>query len=217
MNPRVERIGLLGGTFDPVHQGHLQIAEIARSFCELQEVRFVPASVPPHKNRKVVASFSHRANMIQLALASSPSFRLSTIEASLPEPSYTIDTLRYLHSHAAMPTDFFFIIGADAFLDITTWKLYRQVLQTAHLVVMDRAGCTSSEMKNLMERLGYEVEDSLRIWHHPGHRRKIFFPPMAVVAISSSRIRQSVKANRPIEGLVPAAVLDYIQAHGLYA
>lgn len=219
MNPRVEcieRIGLLGGTFDPVHQGHLQMAELAKRFCGLQEVRFIPAAVPPHKNCNVVASFNHRANMIQLALAGRPDFRLSTIEASLPEPSYTIDTLHYFYTHADIAAEFFFIIGADAFLDITTWKLYRQVLQAAHFVVMDRAGCAASEVTDLIKRLGYESEESSHCWYHPGLKKKIYFPSMSIIDISSSRIRQSIKDNMAIEGLVPAAVLDYIQTHGLY-
>ena len=192
------------------------MAEIAKSFCGLQKVRFIPAAVPPHKDSKVVAGFNDRANMIQLALAGSPAFRLSTIEASLPGPSYTVDTLHYFQAHATIATDFFFIIGADAFLDITSWKLYRQVLQAAHFVVVDRAGCVSSEVKGLIERLGYEPEDPRQIWYHPALRRKIFFPALSIVDISSSRIRQNIKDNMTIEGLVPAAVLDYIQTHGLY-
>lgn len=229
------RIGLLGGTFDPVHHGHLQIAEIARDFCNLQEVWFIPTAVPPHKNFKAVAGFNHRADMIQLALAGRPDFRLSTIEASLPEPSYTIDTLRYFQTHTTIATDFFFIIGADAFLEITTWKLYRQVLQAAHLVVFDRPGCNSGDVKDLIHKLGYEPDDSPQCWYHPSLQKKIFLPPMAVsrfcavlgardtelslagVDISSSLIRQNIKDHLSVEGVVPAAVLEYIHTHGLYA
>ena len=216
MNPR---IGLLGGTFDPVHNGHLQMAGIAQDFCHLQEVLFIPTAVPPHKNLQAVASFSHRVRMIQLALAGRPDFRLSTIEASLPEPSYTIDTLRYFHTHAGNATDFFFIIGADAFLDITTWKSYRQVLQAAHLVVLDRAGYDSWKVRDLITRLGYEPDDSSQVWYHAPFQKKIFspfFPATPIVDISSSDIRQGIKENRPATWAVPAAVLDYIQMHSLY-
>lgn len=111
-----QRVGLLGGTFDPIHNGHLQIAEIAKNFCDLREVMFIPAAVPPHKNGKAVASFNHRANMIQLALDGRPELKLSTIEASLPEPSYTIDTLRYLDSHTTVATDFFSLSARMHFL-----------------------------------------------------------------------------------------------------
>ncbi|MDD3814467.1 MAG: nicotinate-nucleotide adenylyltransferase [Desulfocapsaceae bacterium] len=213
------RVGLLGGTFDPVHNGHLQIAEIAKNFCDLQMVMFIPAAVPPHKNGKAVASFNHRANMIQLALEGRPGFGLSTIEASLPEPSYTIDTLRYLHSHTTVATDFFFIIGADAFLEITTWKLYKQVLEATHFVVLARTGSASSKVKDLIKTLGYEPDDSLQIWCHPSLLKKIFFPqvPLTPFAdLSSSQIRQNLKDNMPVEGIVPALVLNYILAQGLY-
>ncbi len=216
MNPRV---GLLGGTFDPVHNGHLQIAEIAQDFCDLEEVRFIPTAVPPHKNLQALASFSHRAHMIQLALAGKPDFKLSTIEASLPEPSYTIDTLQYFHTHAGCTTDFFFIIGADAFLDITTWKSYRDVLQAAHFVVLDRAGYDSSEVKELIKMLGYEPDESSQIWYHSSFQKKIFFPlfpTMSIVNISSSDIRQGIKEKRLAAWAVPVAVLDYIQTHSLY-
>lgn len=217
MNPRV---GLLGGTFDPVHNGHLQMAGIAQDFCHLQEVLFIPTAVPPHKNLQAIASFSDRARMIQLALDGRPDFRLSTIEASLPEPSYTIDTLQYFHTHTESATDFFFIIGADAFLDITTWKSYRQVLQAAHLVVLGRAGYDSWKVRELITRLGYAPDDSSQIWGHTSFQKNIFvpfFPAMPIVDISSSDIRQGIKEKRPATWAVPAAVLDYIQTHSLYA
>ena len=213
MNPR---IGLLGGTFDPVHNGHLQIAEIAKDFCDLQEVWFIPTAVPPHKNLRAIASFSHRTHMVQLALAGRHDFKLSTIEASLPEPSYTIDTLRYLHTHAGSARDFFFIIGADAFLDITTWKSYRHVLQATHFVILDRTGYDSSNVKELINRLGYEPDDSAQTWYHASFQKNIFSPAIPIVDISSSDIRQSIKKKTPVTQAVPPAVLDYIQMHRLY-
>jgi len=216
------RIGLLGGTFDPVHNGHLQMAEIARDLCHLQEVWFIPASVPPHKNQKAVAGFGHRAGMIQLAIAGRPGFRLSTIEAGLPEPSYTIDTLRYLQAQVMAPSavvDFFFIIGADAFLDITSWKLSAHVLQAVHFVVLGRSGCASHEVTALIQRLGYEPDALVGGWSHPLSRKKIFFlcsPEIAIANISSSVIRQKIKAGISVDTFVSAPVLEYIQVHGLY-
>jgi nicotinate-nucleotide adenylyltransferase len=211
------RIGLLGGTFDPVHNGHLQIAEIARDYCDLQEVKFIPTAVPPHKNLQAIASFNHRAQMIQLALAGRTDFKLSTIEASLPEPSYTIDTLHYFHSQTKNTTDFYFIIGADAFLDITTWKSCQHVLQATHFVVLNRAGYDSLKVKELIKRLGYEPDDSSQIWQHSTLLKKIFFPAMPIMNISSSDIRQDIKENKPVTTAVPTAVLNYIQTHNLYA
>jgi nicotinate-nucleotide adenylyltransferase len=215
LNITARRIGLFGGTFDPVHNGHLQIAETARALCDLQEIWFIPAAVPPHKNLKAVASFKHRVKMIELALTGRPEFTLSTIEASLPEPSYTIDTLRHFHTHTAIATDFFFIIGADAFLDITTWKSYRQVLQSTHIVALSRAGSVSEKIIELIQRLGYKT-DTHESWLHPVFHKKIFFFSLPVIDLSSSRIRQNIKDNLPVPGAVPPAVLDYIRAHGLY-
>jgi nicotinate-nucleotide adenylyltransferase len=213
LNPR---IGLLGGTFDPVHNGHLQIAEIAKDFCDLQEVWFIPTAVPPHKNLQAIASFSHRVHMIQLALTGRPDFNLSTIEASLPEPSYTIDTLQYLHAHTGSAMDFFFIIGADAFLDITTWKSYRHVLQATHFVILNRTGYDSTKVRELIKGLGYEPDDSAQIWYHASFQKKIFFPAIPIVDISSSDIRQGIKENKLTTWAVPPAVLAYIHTHRLY-
>jgi len=216
------RIGLLGGTFDPVHNGHLQMAEIARGLCHLQEVWFIPASMPPHKNQHAVAGFGHRAEMIQLAIAGRTGFRLSTIEAGLPEPSYTIDTLRYLHANVVQPAaaaDFFFIIGADAFLDITSWKSSRSVLEAVHFVVLGRSGCASDEVTALIDRLGYKPDDPLGGWSHPSFQKKIFFfcyPEISIIDISSSVIRQKIKDDMPVDKFVPSPVLKYIQCHGLY-
>jgi nicotinate-nucleotide adenylyltransferase len=223
LNPRAKRIGLLGGTFDPVHNGHLQIAGIAGELCHLREVWFVPASVPPHKNQQAVAGFSCRADMIRLAIADRPDFRLSTIEADLPEPSYTIDTLRFLHTHfvnSAAPLEFFFIIGADAFLDITSWKSYKDILQTVHLVVLGRSGCAVDAVKKLLQRLGYGPDDFSGAWRHPAQPKKIFFfcsPQISISDASSSEIRRKIKNNLSVEKLVPAAVLAYIKTKGLYA
>ncbi len=222
MSPPAGRIGLLGGTFDPVHNGHLQMAEIARELCHLQEVWFIPASVPPHKNQQAVAGFGHRADMIQLAIAGRSGFRLSTIEAGLPEPSYTIDTLRYLHAKVVQPdaaVEFFFIIGADAFLDITSWKSSTSVLEAVHFVVLGRSGCASDEVTALIERLGYKPDDLLGGWLHPSFQKKIFFfcyPAISIIDISSSVIRRKIKDDMPVDKFVSAPVLEYIQRHGLY-
>jgi len=215
------RIGLLGGTFDPVHNGHLQLAGIARDLCHLQEVWFVPASIPPHKNQQALADFNHRADMIQLAIADSPDFRLSTIEAGLPVPSYTIDTLRHLHAHVVKPAgeDFFFIIGADAFLDIPTWKSHQQVLESVNFVVFGRSGCVSADVVALIERLGYEQDGHAGGWSHPSFQKKIFFfcyPEISIADISSSDIRQKIKGHISVKDFMSAPVLEYIKSHGLY-
>ena len=217
------RVGLLGGTFDPVHNAHLQIAEAAKGLCDLDEVIFIPAAVPPHKNSRDITPFSHRANMIQLAIEGRPYLKLSLIESHLPAPSYTIDTLRYFHATLSRDTELFFIIGTDAFLDVTTWKSYRQVLSAVNFVILGRAGCSGQDAERIIKGLGYERGDSSRellpCWYHPSFQKKIFFPCsplMSISDISSSRIRQDIKANLSVAGAMPAAVLEYIQTHCLY-
>jgi nicotinate-nucleotide adenylyltransferase len=221
LSPPPGRIGLLGGTFDPVHLGHLQLARIARDICHLDEVWFVPASIPPHKNQQVLADFPQRAEMIQLAIGDDPGFRLSTVEAARPGPSYTIDTLRHLYAQMVDPAavDFFFIIGADAFLEITSWKSHQQLLQTVHFLVLGRSGCVPTEVVALVERLGYEPDDPAGGWSHPSFHKKIFFlpsPEISIADISSSDIRQRITARLPVENLVPTSVLAYMKAHDLY-
>ncbi len=216
------RVGLLGGTFDPVHNAHLQIAEAARILCGLNEVIFIPAFVPPHKNSHDITPFSDRANMIQLAIGGRPGLKLSTIEANLPAPSYTIDTLRYFQAenHDA---ELYFIIGSDAFLDVTTWKAYRQVLAAVHFIILGRAGCDGRYTEELIKGLGYKQEESsqqsLRHCYHPSFDKKVLIscaPSFKISDVSSSQIRQDIRDNLSVTGAIPAPVLDYIRKHRLY-
>jgi nicotinate-nucleotide adenylyltransferase len=216
------RVGLLGGTFDPVHNAHLQIAEAARSLCGLDEVIFIPAFVPPHKSSHDITPFSDRANMIQLAINGRSGLKLSTIESHLPAPSYTIDTLRHFQSvnHDA---ELYFIIGSDAFLDVTTWKAYRQVLAAVHFIILGRAGCDGRYTEELIKGLGYKQEESspvsLRHWYHPSFAKKIFFPcvPSPLISdVSSSQIRQDIRDNLSVTEAIPGPVLDYICKYRLY-
>lgn len=217
------RVGLLGGTFDPVHNAHIEIAEAARSLCGLDEVVFIPAFVPPHKSAHDITPFSHRANMIQLAISGRPGLKLSTIEANLPAPSYTIDTLRYFQAESH-DTELFFIIGSDAFMDVTTWKSYRQLLTAVHFIILGRAGCDGQDAEGLIKGLGYKPEEvsppqSLRTWRHLSCDKKIFFPfapSLFISDVSSSQIRQDIKSNLSVAGVLAAPVSIYINQHCLY-
>ena len=129
------RIGLLGGTFDPVHTGHLQLAEAALREGNLDQVLFIPSASPPHKVGTPITSFAHRLAMLELVSKRNPRFACSGIEGDLPAPSYTIDTLRVLGGLFPEETKFFFIIGIDAFLDFATWKSYRDILRLVNIVI----------------------------------------------------------------------------------
>src|SRR6187401_454900 len=136
------RIGLLGGTFDPIHYGHLDAAEAARERLGLDEVRFIPSHVPPHREGGRLASVYHRFALVALAIQDRAGFRASAMELERDGHSFTVETLRHLHVEGYRPLQLFFIIGADAFAEIATWREYPGVLDAAHFVVIARPGMT---------------------------------------------------------------------------
>ncbi len=208
------RVGLLGGTFDPVHNGHLALARTARRYCSLDEIWLLPAALPPHKTGEPLTSFAHRARMIELALADEPTLHLSEIEATLPRPSYTIDTLTCLQNQQAQPADYFFIIGADAFLEIRTWKAYHQVLAAVDWIVCGRGPLIREQLRELAHELGYQDQGDDLL--DPVSRKQIFLPSQVLPDISSSQIRQRLVEGLPVANLLPSPVLGYLHEHHLY-
>lgn len=213
------RVGLFGGTFDPVHLGHLQLATLARKMCSLDEVCFVPAAVPPHKDCSAVAGFQHRVEMLRLAITHDSCFSLSTVEQNLPKPSYTIDTLRHFLSQPNPSPDFFFLVGSDSFLAITTWKSWRDLLQLAHFVVFMRGEDHTEKLHALLRQLCFVPEGDSSCWHHPLVRRDVIVPAIApgvIMDISSTQIRQKIDDREGVAPLLHPDVFAYIQAHQLY-
>lgn len=213
-----KRVGLFGGSFDPVHNGHLHIADCALADYKLDEIILIPAAAPPHKNLQAVSSFWHRLAMLQLAIAGRDRFRVSSVESNLPAPSYTIDTLRYFHYQPEHRHDeFFFIIGADAFVEIESWKSYRQVLSLTSFIVADRVGVTAGAIPETLVSLGYQADDEqARSWSYPQWSPKVFLMRQAVSDISSSTIRQQLHNRDAAPSLIPTAVWEYIHQHDLY-
>jgi nicotinate-nucleotide adenylyltransferase len=209
------RIGLFGGTFDPVHDGHLQLAQAARKELELGKVLLIPAAGPPHKCSVEVTPFIHRREMLRIALVSADSLELCLIEENLPTPSYTIDTVRYLQAEDNDNTDLYFIIGADAFVDLLSWKSYRELLQRVTLAVASRKGFRHEQkLVEIASALGYVRED--HIWRHRRGGKDIVFLKDSPAEVSSSRIRELLGAGcTEIDGL-NAEVLQYIQRNSLY-
>lgn len=210
-----KRIGLFGGTFDPIHNGHLRLAESALQECSLDTVLFLPAAYPPHKPALRLTSFSHRAEMIRLALHGRKMYEYSLIEAELPSPSYTVATIRYLNRHFAEEKEFFFLTGIDAFLEIQTWKDFEEILHSVSFIVSEREGDFEGLKDNLACALGYFREG--RRWKNAEGRKTVFFLDRPPLAISSSDIRREVRARHSVCGLVPDAVETYILAHELYS
>ncbi|WP_354438403.1 nicotinate-nucleotide adenylyltransferase [Marmoricola sp. OAE513] len=192
------RVGVMGGTFDPVHHGHLVAASEVQAFFDLDEVVFVPTGQPWQKSDRQVTSAEHRYLMTVVATAANPRFTVSRVDIERDGPTYTVDTLRDLS--AAMPdADLFFITGADALTEIFTWRDAADLFTYAHFV-----GCT---------RPGYEMDaDSLR--GIPADRVTILEIP--ALAISSTDCRERTSAGQPVWYLVPDGVVQYIAKHDLY-
>jgi nicotinate-nucleotide adenylyltransferase len=197
-----QRIGVLGGTFDPVHNGHLHIGDALRTALDLDRVLWVPAGRPPHKSDQIVSSDKDRLAMLDLALAGSAIDEISTIDINRSGPSYTADTLEILAER--FPTArLFFLMGEDSLRDLSTWHHPERILRVAELAVAGRPGVDTD-----LQSLEFQV---------PGVRKRVHVVPTEEMAISSSDIRRRVRENQSIRGLVPASVEAYIQNHGLYA
>ena len=209
------RLGLLGGTFDPIHMGHLRSAEEVCEAFELEQVLFMVAASPPHKRAGAVAPFPHRFEMTRLALKAVPYFLASNLEEARGGPSYSVETLRELHRTYQERAEFFFILGLDAFLDITTWKEYPALFELANMVVIDRPGYAWSKLKPLLTReLGFTRKAANAFQHGSGFC--VYLQETTHYDISSTRIRALVREHRSIRFLVPEVVEDYIRRHRLY-
>ena len=191
-------VGVMGGTFDPIHHGHLVAAEEVRYALALERVLFVPAGDPWQKDGTSVSPAEDRLEMVRRATADNGSFEVSTVDIDRGGPTYTIDTLRTLREQQP-GVELCFITGADAILEILTWKDPQDVLDLASFVAVTRPGHDLDELRKL--GIGERV-------------RSIEIPALA---ISSTDIRRRVKEGRPIRYLVPAEVEQYIREHGLYA
>jgi len=210
------RIGIFGGTFDPTHLGHLEAADLARRALKLDEVRFMPAGSPPHRQAAPHASASHRLLMVKLAVAGREGFRASDDDLNVTGPSYTWDTLSRLHAQRLAPTELFFVLGADAFGEIATWHRYPEVLDAAHFVVIARPGTPLSQVQAQMPELGPRLIDGASFEHARHDTPRIVLVPGATPDVSSTEIRRRVAGGQSVEGLVPPSVIDYIDRHGLY-
>ncbi len=208
------RIGLLGGTFDPVHYGHLQLAELALRQCELAIVLFIPAVSPPHKVTRKIAEFRHRVAMLELALADQDVFFLSLLEDDLPVPSYTVDTLTYLRKNQRDDDEFYFIIGEDAFLEICSWKSYEELLTLTHFIVAGRTGYSTEYFQTFVHSLGYVLNG--KTWRDTTGKNQIVFLPAQTDDVSSTAVRERILKNMSLEGFLPEEVVKYIEKFKLY-
>ncbi len=219
---RQQRIGLLGGTFDPVHNGHLAVAEFVLDTLGLDSILFVPAALPPHKdchaNGLLISSFSHRYAMVKLAIALNSSFAVSDIEAKRATPSYSIDTINILRQTSHEHAELFFIIGVDAFLEIDTWKQFQNLPMLVNFVVISRPGYPPDRVEETISRnfAGYNYEPASETWRSGKNRGRFILKHMEPVPISSTQIREKIRTGKDISDLVPRSVEEYISTENLY-
>lgn len=206
------RRGLVGGTFDPIHTGHLDLARVAADALALDEVVVLPSRLPPHRAAPQ-ASAAHRFAMAALAIQHEPRWRLSDVELETDGPSFTTETLGRLAALGWMADDLFFIAGADAFRDIPLWRDYPAVVDRCHFIVVSRPGIPASSLPATLPDLAGRMRSDRMVV--PG-RRGIFLVEAATAAVSSTDVRQRLAAGRPVDNLLPRAVADYIQRQGLY-
>jgi nicotinate-nucleotide adenylyltransferase len=200
-----QRIGIFGGTFDPVHLGHLIMAEQCREAGKLDEVWFIPAARPPHKQDRPRTSFSYRVEMLALAIAGMPAFRVNELEKDRAGPSYTADTLTELH-RLHPQVDFALLLGSDCLPDLPGWHEPERILKLAELLIYARPGWSEITPEGLRK--------SLRLSENTSLRMRLVAGPL--IDIASRDLRQRAAEGRSLRFLVPRAVECYIDEKKLY-
>jgi nicotinate-nucleotide adenylyltransferase len=194
------RLGIMGGTFDPVHYGHLAIAQEAKYRFDLEKVIFIPCGIPPHKKEYRVSSAEHRLKMTYLAIQDNPEFEISRLEVDRPGNTYSVETVTELQQ-VYPDARFFFIAGADAILELLSWKEPQRLINMCNLVAVTRPGY---DIANLQQQIGEELAAKITVLAVPG------------IDISSTEIRARVAQAAPIRYLLPENVREYIEKEKLY-
>ena len=195
----MRRTGILGGTFDPIHCGHIDVARAAQDALGLTDIVVITSNVPPHRPAPVASSY-HRFAMAALAVSNRPRWRVSDIELQSAAPSYTVTTLRRFQDDGYSAEELFFLMGADAFTEIESWRAYPDVLELAHFAVVARPGFQAAVPRGLPVALA----------------RRIVSIDAPTTDVSATVIRQRIAAGESIAGLVPPLVRQHIEQHGLY-
>jgi nicotinate-nucleotide adenylyltransferase len=230
-------IGLFGGTFDPIHRGHLALARAARERCKLSRILFVPANIPPHKQRQPLPAFAHRYAMIALATAQEKEFMPSLLEApedsdsasprrekiKIEKPNYTIDTVKRLKQSMKKADQLFLLIGIDAFADIAKWHEAEALFRECHFVVASRPGFSLADVANALPASLRPRQEVTRPFHKQAATGDLVLSGVTIhlldqvyQPISSTAIREAAAAGKPLGRHVEPAVADYIRKVGLY-
>jgi nicotinate-nucleotide adenylyltransferase len=218
------RIGIMGGTFNPIHNAHLNIAEEAREALGLNEVVFVPAAVPPHKEVEYHVTAEHRLKMVELAVASNPYFKVSDIELTLPRPSYSVKTVEVFQEKYGKKAELFFLTGMDSFLEVDTWHAVDRLIGMCDFVTTFRPGTDYEVLTRhkflheidvvMLEALQQNMREVGKMEMISG--RYLWLVSSLGMDISSTEIRRRVKARHSVKYLLPEPVESYIIQNGLY-
>jgi nicotinate-nucleotide adenylyltransferase len=198
------KIGICGGTFDPIHLGHLTIAELVRCEFSLDKVLFIPSGMPPHKDLKAVTEPVHRLNMVKCAVSSNPYFEAVAIETERSGYSFTVDTLKELHEMYPPNTKFYYIIGADVVMDLLTWRSAEEVFGLTKFIAVKRTGFLDEEFDSKIKALTNGFDIDITSFEAP------------LIEISSTFIRARVRKNKSVKYLVNECVEEYIDKNNLY-
>ncbi|HVC21124.1 MAG TPA: nicotinate-nucleotide adenylyltransferase [Vicinamibacterales bacterium] len=212
------RLGILGGTFDPIHVGHLAVAEAARRALQLDRILIIPSHTPPHRTPEPGASAYHRFAMAAIAIADESGCLVSDMELAAGGVSYTSRTLARLHEQGHPRGQLYFLTGADAFGEIATWKNYPALLDQAHFAVVSRPGCSVEDLRRRLPDLAGRMIDALGEPLHPpaGGGTAIFLIDAATPDVSGTAIRTRAAASESLSGLVTPGVEAHIRRHHLY-
>lgn len=221
----MRRLGLFGGTFNPIHLGHVQVIHEVKAGFGLDKILIIPSALPPHKELNGVVDAEDRLEMIRLAFSDDPNFVISDIELKRSGPSYTIDTVRHFKSISPENTELYLIVGLDAFLEIDTWKSYNDLFLLIPFIVMSRTINekinVKPEWKSLKNYLQSKIskEYTLSVTQSSfihAKKQPVYVFNVTPVDISSTTIRKRIKEGRSIKKLVPEIIEDFIKAKGLY-
>ena len=198
------KIGICGGTFDPIHTGHLVVAELVMSEFNLDKVLFIPSGMPPHKDLKNVTAPIHRLNMVKVAVSSNKNFEAVSNEVDRSGYTYTVDTLKELHGLYPSGTEFYYIIGADVVMDLLTWRNWQEVITLTNFIAVMRPGFSDAEFSKRLSELKQNYRINIQNYEIP------------LLEISSTFIRERVKAGKSVKYLVAEEVEEYIIQNNLY-
>jgi len=214
----MKKIGLFGGTFNPIHYGHLRAAEETFEAFGLERVIFIPSCYPPHKETKGLAPASFRAEMVRRAIANNPHFSLSEVEIRRLGRSYSVETITHFRQLFATENDLYFILGLDAFLEIGTWKEYAALFRLCHFLIMNRpgGGKTFSSEHLPVELAANFCYDAKRGGYVNDSGFGVFPLEITALDISATKIRESLRNGRSVKYLLPPAVEDFIYDRKLY-